>query len=683
MTRDGFATEQVEEAPIAREDGPITQPKRLRAAGRARSDLIPRQVLFGNPERTSVGISPDGRFLSWVAPAGGVLNVWVAESDGLARARPITVSDERPITQYRWTYDGRHLLYWQDSGGDENFRLFKVDVITGQELELVSVRGSRIEVYATSERHPDAVMVGSNERDQRLFDVFRVNLRSGERALVFENTHGFVEYVFDADLNPRLGQRMTADGSAEWLRLDPLVVGEGEVFEHVPAADVLTTGFFGFDAAGTQLYGYSSHERDTAALVQVDMGTGRRTVLYEDARVDLSQIVVHPRLRTPQAVQVNHDRPRLVAIDAAIRADLEALADLDRAGGAPEIVARTLEDDVWIVRFDCDRASPKFYRWARVERRGELLFSAQPSLDQHVLARMGAVSLRARDGLTLLGYLSLPPDADPRETGRPETALPLVLLVHGGPWMRDTWGFRPLHQTLANRGYAVLSINYRGSTGFGKDFVNRGNREWGKKMQDDLLDAVAWAVAEGIAHPEKVCIMGGSYGGYAALAGLTLTPDVFACAIDIVGPSNIVSLMEALPPYWAPMIAQFHHRVGDPRTEAGKQALLEVSPLTHVSRIQRPLLIGQGANDPRVKKQESDQIVAAMQAKEIPVSYVVFPDEGHGFARSENTVAFIAVVEAFLSVHLGGWFEPLTRAELEASSLTVEAGQDELPGLPD
>jgi dipeptidyl aminopeptidase/acylaminoacyl peptidase len=248
--------------------------------------------------------------------------------------------------------------------------------------------------------------------------------------------------------------------------------------------------------------------------------------------------------------------------------------------------------------------------------------------------------------------------------------------------MRDTWGFRPLHQTLANRGYAVLSVNYRGSTGFGKDFVNRGNLEWGKKMHDDLLDAVAWAVAEGVALPDKVCILGGSYGGYAALAGLALTPEVFACAVDIVGPSNIVSLMAAFPPYWAPMIAQFHHRVGDPRTEAGKQALLDISPLTHVQRIKRPLLIGQGANDPRVKKQESDQIVAAMSANGIPVSYVVFPDEGHGFARPENNVAFIAVTEAFLSVHLGGWFEPLTRAELAASSLTVEAGKAELPGLP-
>jgi dipeptidyl aminopeptidase/acylaminoacyl peptidase len=295
---------------------------------------------------------------------------------------------------------------------------------------------------------------------------------------------------------------------------------------------------------------------------------------------------------------------------------------------------------------------------------------------------MHPVVIKARDGLDLVSYLTLPNAADADGDGKPDQPTPTVLLVHGGPWGRDSWGFNPLHQLLANRGYAVLSVNFRASAGFGKNFLNAGNGQWGKAMHDDLIDATAWLVASNVAPKDKICIMGGSYGGYATLAGLTLTPDTFACGVDIVGPSNIITLIESIPPYWAPLIGIFKHRVGDWTTPEGKQALLAVSPLTHVARIKKPLLIGQGANDPRVKQAESDQIVTAMQARRIPVSYVLFPDEGHGFARPENNLAFFAAAEAFLSAHLGGVYQPVRAGDLESSSILVRTGKEGIPGWP-
>jgi dipeptidyl aminopeptidase/acylaminoacyl peptidase len=290
------------------------------------------------------------------------------------------------------------------------------------------------------------------------------------------------------------------------------------------------------------------------------------------------------------------------------------------------------------------------------------------------------VVVPASDGLGLVSYYTLPVQSDPDNDGKPAGPLPMVLFVHGGPWARDYWGYDPYHQWLANRGYAVLSVNFRGSTGLGKAFVNAGDHEWAGKMHQDLIDAVDWAVKEGIADPQRVGIMGGSYGGYATLVGLTFTPDKFACGVDIVGPSNLITLLSTIPPYWAPMIEIFTQRVGDHRTEEGRKLLTERSPLSRVDQIKRPLLIGQGANDPRVKQAESDQIVAAMKNHKIPVTYALFPDEGHGFARPENGMAFNAVAEVFLSRHLGGRHEAISE-DIRQSSLTVPAGGGDIQGL--
>jgi dipeptidyl aminopeptidase/acylaminoacyl peptidase len=658
-------------------DAPANQPQA--SAGRPKPSLIPRAVLFGNPERAGVQISPDGKYISWLAPSDGVLNVWVAPAHDLGKAKPVTADKKRPVSQYFWPYDGKHLLYLQDHEGDENFHVYRVDVATAAVQDVTPLPGARAAPYGPSPRKPGTLLVGLNARDPQVFDVHTLDLASGKLELLLENQQGFTGYDVDRDLQVRFATQMTADGSSVMYRYD--AAGKSwQEYDQIGGDDLLTTSLYRFDKSGTKYYAVDSRGRDTGALFLVDVETKQKELLYADARVDVASVLLHPTEATLQAVLVEFDLPRWVPLADSVKADFAALEKLGL--GVPHIESRTLDDQTWIIGFAGDQASTKYYRWDRKRQRAEFLFSVKPELDRAPLVKMHPVVIESRDGLELVSYLSLPLTADPQGTGTPSKPLPMVLLVHGGPWARDNWGLDPLHQLLANRGYAVLSVNFRGSQGFGKGFINAGDKQWGKKMHEDLLDAVDWAVARKVAAKDKVCIMGGSYGGYATLAALTLTPKVFACGVDIVGPSNILTLLETIPPYWAPMISLFHRRVGDPSTEQGKQALLAISPLTHTEKIERPLLIGQGANDPRVKKSESDQIVAAMNAKKIPVSYVLFPDEGHGFARPENSIAFWALTEAFLSVHLGGAFQPILPEELGSSSLQVESGRESLPGLP-
>ena len=366
-------------------------------------------------------------------------------------------------------------------------------------------------------------------------------------------------------------------------------------------------------------------------------------------------------------------------LDPAIAGDLEYLKGV--AAGELQVASRTLDDKPWIVAYMMDDGPVRYYVYDRPNKQAKFLFTNRKALEGLPLAKMHPVVIKSRDGKNLVSYLTLPLGSEADTPGRPKQPLPMVLVVHGGPWGRDNWGFDTEHQLLANRGYAVLSVNFRGSTGFGKDFTNAGNKEWAAKMHDDLLDAVDWAVAEKIADPKRVAIVGGSYGGYATLVGLTFTPEKFACGVDIVGPSNLFTLLSTIPPYWAPAMQMFKDRVGDPTTEEGKKLLNERSPLNLADKIERPLLIGQGANDPRVKQSESDQIVKAMEAKKIPMTYVLFPDEGHGFARPENNLAFYAVAETFLAKQLGGRSEPLGN-DFKGSTITCPAGADQLPGLP-
>ena len=630
--------------------------------------LIPRRVLFGNPDRTSPQISPDGARLAFLAPVEGVLNVWVGPADDPTAAQPVTEDRERGIRMYLWAYTSRHILYLQDKGGDEDWHVYSVDLGTGSSIDLTPLEGVHAQIASVSHRYPREVVIGLNDRDPAYHDLYRVDILTAERTLIQRNDD-FAELLVDDDYRVRLGIRITPDGGSDVLMLD--ASGSWQTFMKVEMEDLFTTQPFDFDKTGRTLYMIDSRGRDTSAMSAIDLDTGEETVIAEDPRVDVSDVMAHPESNEVQAVAFTYERKRWEVVDNGIAADFESLRSV--AEGDIEVVSRTLDDSTWIVAYLVDNGPARYYRYDRVAGRADFLFTNRSELEGLPLAGMRPVVIESRDGLEMVCYYTLPVD----ERRGP---LPMILNVHGGPWGRDEWGYDPIHQHLANRGYAVLSVNFRGSSGLGKGFMNAANLEWGGKMQDDLIDAVEWAIAEGMADPERVAILGASYGGYAVLAGLTMTPEVFACGVDLVGPSNLITMVETIPPYWKPAIEMEATRVGDSRTEEGRALLTERSPLTHVERIVKPLLIGHGANDARVKRAESDQIVNAMKEKSIPVTYLVYPDEGHGFGRPENSISFTAVTEAFLAEHLGGRFEPVGD-DFEGSSIGVEAGVEQVLGL--
>ncbi|NLW95722.1 MAG: S9 family peptidase, partial [Xanthomonadaceae bacterium] len=639
-------------------------------------ELIPRDALFGNPERANVQMSPDGRYLSWIAPLDGTLNVWVAPADDPSAARAVTRDTARGIRSYFWSYLPDTLLYLRDTGGDEDFHLYAVDLRSGAARDLTSYGKTTARVVGVSRRHPGTVLVGMNDRDPQWHDLYRVDLASGERTLVEENTGQIGEYVADADYRLRFATRSRPDGGIDLLRR---AGDDWEKYDEIPFEDGLSTGYAGLTDDGSTLYLRESRGRNTSALFAIDTATGERRLVHEDARADVGGGLADPATGEVQAVSVNYLREEWTVLDDAIRADLERIAAI--GPGEASINTRTLDDRTWIVAYSAAESPVEYYRYDRDGHgNGELthLFSGRPALAGKPLVPMWPLELESRDGKTLVSYLTLPAHADADGDGKADSPVPLVLLVHGGPWARDAYGYSGWQQWLANRGYAVLSVNYRGSTGFGKDFTNAGDGEWAAGMHDDLIDAVQWAVESGTTTADKVAIMGGSYGGYATLVGLTFTPDTFACGVDIVGPANLNTLLSTVPPYWASFYKQLVRRMGDPETEEGRAWLTERSPLTRVDAIRRPLLIGQGANDPRVKQDESDQIVNAMTAKGIPVTYVLFPDEGHGFARAENSKAFNAVAEGFLAQCLGGRAQPIGD-DFKGSSITVPTGADGVP----
>ncbi len=650
-------------------------------APRTDASLIPRDLLFGNPERVSPQLSPDGKTLAFIAPKDGVLNVWVVAADqDVATAQAVTNDSTRGIRGFSWAYTNKHILYSQDIGGDENWRVYSVDIASKRVVDLTPKTGIAARVDGLSAKYPTEALIAMNDRDPQLHDLWRMDIATGAAKLVFENKQN-IAYVFsDDDFTPRLGLVTLPDGSNEYrdLKAKPDANGAHPAWLTVPFEDAETTVPLAFEVTGKTLYMLDSRGRDTAALFAIDFKSKKATLLHEDARADVQGSTWHPKTGKVQAASVNYERSTWHVIDKAVAPDFEALAKV--GDGELEIVSRTLDDKVWLVALVASDAPVRYYRYDRTKKTTAFLFANRPALDNVKLAKMHSRVLKSRDGLSLVSYLTLPKGSDPDGDGVPAAPVPMVLSVHGGPWGRDVYGLDAETQWLADRGYAVLSVNFRGSTGFGKRFLNAANLEWAGKMHDDLIDAVAWATSSGIAAADKVAIMGGSYGGYATLVGLTFTPDVFACGVDIVGPSNIETLLASIPPYWAPMIAFFNTRVGDASTPEGKQLLAERSPVHKADRITRPLLIGQGANDPRVKQAESDQIVTAMVAKNIPVTYVLFPDEGHGFARPENRVAFNAVAETFLAQCLGGAYEPVGD-DFKGSSITVPNGAANVYGL--
>ena len=641
--------------------------------------LIPRKDIFGNPTRTLPAISPDGRNIAYIAPRDGVLNVFVAPRDDVGAAKPVTADKKRGIRGFFWAQNSKQLIYTQDEGGDENWRVHVVDIAMAQDTVISPAGKVQGQVVATSVTRPDEILIRINDRDPQNHDVYRHNLKTGEQTLLFKNEDGYVDFVADDSLALRVAAKQTPGGGLEVFKRDP--AGKMTSLARISPEDALTTRFVGFDVAGTTLYALDSRGRDKAALVTIDVDTGAPKVLAESAKADVSDTLAHPATGKVQAVRIDYLRDEWQVIDPAIKGDIEFLDA--NARGQWAVTSRSQDDMRWTVQVDRVTEPVAFWLYDRGAKQFTKLFTARPNLEGAPLSPMYPVEIKARDGLTLVSYLTLPRGADPGGSGKPSRPLPMLLYVHGGPWARDSFGYNPTHQWLANRGYAVLSVNYRGSTGFGKRFVNVADMQFAGTMHDDLIDAVKWAVDSGVAQKDKVAIMGGSYGGYATLVGMTFTPDTFACGVDIVGPSNLVTLIESFPPYWQPfMEVSWYKHVGDPRTEEGKKFLLTRSPITRVDQIKRPLLIGQGANDPRVTRKESDQIVAAMNARKIPVTYAIYADEGHGFARPENRISFYAIAENFLTTCVGGRAEPIGD-DAKGAALAVPDGAGNVPGLKD
>ncbi len=642
--------------------------------------LIERAKLFGNPSKVGGKLSPDGKWLLWIAPRDGVLNVWAAPLDKPEDARPLTNERTRPIRRADWSPDAKSVIFINDQGGDENFLLYGVDVASGKQTAYTPFTKTRVQIVGTSPLVKDRILIGLNNRDPKLHDIYSLELATAKLTLVLKN-EGYGRFIADEKLVLRMAQKSRPDGGNDFFRVEDGKV-EAAPFVSVGFEDAGGTAPLGFTTDGRTLYWSDARGRDKAALVAQDVASGRLTVLAQDARADVEDALFEPRSGRAQAAIVDYMKREIVALDgaenAAMAADLKWLTG--EVSGSFSITSRTEADDKWLLDVDAVTAPASTWLFDRSARKLSKLYVSRPELEGTPLVPMQAHEIKSRDGLTLVSYLTLPRDSQAGADGKPTRAVPMVLAVHGGPWARDRYGFDRRHQWLANRGYVVLSVNFRGSTGFGKGFTNAADGQWGRAMQDDLLDAVQWAVARGVTTRDKVAIMGGSYGGYATLAGMAFTPREFACGISIVGPSNLFTLLKSIPPYWEDFKQQMYRRMGNPETEAGRALLTERSPLNAAARIERPLLIGQGANDPRVNIAESDQIVDAMKARGIPVSYIVFPDEGHGFARPVNNIAFNAVTESFLGRCLGGRVEPIGNT-LKASTAEVRHGAEFAPGV--
>ena len=616
------------------------------AQQKSSTELIPRSVLFGNPERADPQISPDGTQLGYLAPVDGVLNVWI-RTLGKTDDRAVTSDTKRGIRNFIWQYDNQHILYTQDVGGDENWRLYQTDIATKQTKDLTPFDKVRVDIVGYDWKTPDTILFQSNQRDPKVFDVYSLDLKTGKIAMNTQNPGDVAGWQADNDLKVRAAQVSTPDGgtiirvrnqvSSPWREL--IKWGPDETFG----------GVFGFTPDNKKVWIGTSLDANAARLLEIDIATGARKVLAADPQFDLQNIVTQPKTNALEVVTFVKQRTEYDFIDPKIKADYQVL----QKAHAGDIISlsRSLDDNKWIVTYVVDNGPVYFYFYDRSAKQATLLFTNRPELEKYQLATMEPIEYSARDKMTIYGYLTTP-------VGVPAKNLPMVLFVHGGPWGRDQWGYNPYAQWLANRGYAVLQINFRGSTGYGKQYVNAGDRQWAGAMHTDLLDGKDWAVKQGVADAKKVCIMGGSYGGYATLAGVAFSPEAFACGVDIVGPSNLNTLLKTIPPYWSTVLSTFHKRMGD-----SEEFLNAQSPLFKADQIKAPLLIGQGANDPRVNKAESDQIVAAMRKNGEPVEYYVFPDEGHGFARPTNNMAFNAASENFLAKYLGGRAEPPSAAE--------------------
>ncbi|HZR38691.1 MAG TPA: S9 family peptidase [Ktedonobacteraceae bacterium] len=606
--------------------------------------LIPRKVLIGNPDKTGPQISPDGTRLAYLAPVNNVLNVWVGPV-GSDDFQPVTQDTDRGVRFYFWAADNKHIIYIQDIGGNENWRLYATNLETKETRDLTPFENVQVQIVDHDKHFPNELLIAMNKENPQVHDVYHLDLSSGELALIAKNPGNVAGWVTDTQFKVRGAEISLPDGSSE-LKIRETEQSDWRTVVTWDADDALSSGAVGFTRDGQSLYLRDSRNANAGRLVRLNLATSDLSVIAEDPQYDVSIVMIHPDTYEVQAVAFNKDRVEWTILDETIRQDFDRIRDIHP--GDVSVTSRDDANNTWIISFTADDGPVAFYAYDRKNQSATFLFNNQPELSKYTLAHMEPITFTSRDGLIVHGYLTLP-------VGESKTNLPLVLNVHGGPWARNGWGYNPEAQWLANRGYACLQINFRGSTGYGKDFLNAGDKEWGRNMHNDLIDGVNWAIQQGIADPKKVAIYGGSYGGYAALVGATFTPDVFCCAVDIVGPSNLITLIKTIPPYWSTFLSTFHTRVGNPDTE--EEFLKSRSPLFKVDQIKIPMLIAQGANDPRVKQAESEQIVEAMKSKGISYEYMLFPDEGHGFAKPANRLKFYAAAEKFLAQHLGGRYE--------------------------
>ncbi len=612
-------------------------------------EIIPREVLFGNPEKTYPQISPDGTMMAYLAPVDDVLNVWV-KTIGQEDDRAVTKDDDRGIFRYFWAEDSQHIMYLQDVGGNENWRLYGVHLETDEIKDLTPYEGVQVKILDHDKHFPNELLIEMNKENPQHHDVYHLDLITSELKMVARNPGNITAWMADPNFKVRCAMAATAEGGfdlliresedASWKTL--LTWGSEDSMNSYPES---------FTKDGKFLYCLDSRDVNASRLVKINLVDGDVVeVLSEDPQYDITGVMIHPDTYEVQAVVYTKDRMEWVVLDESIKGDLDAISNLDH--GDYFIYDRDNADDTWLVGFTKDDGPVPFYAYNRKTRQGTFLFDHKPDLNDYTLTPMEPISFKARDGLTIHGYITYPIE-------KAKKSLPMVLNVHGGPWYRDMWGYHSEAQWFANRGYACLQVNFRGSTGYGKDFLNAGDKEWGGKMHNDLVDAVQWAIDQGIVNPDKIAIYGGSYGGYATLVGATFTPDLFACGAELVGPSNLLTWINSIPPYWHSYKALLYKRIGNPETEA--DFLKSRSPLSKVNQIKIPLLIAQGANDVRVPQAESEQIVEAMKEKGLEVEYMIFPDEGHGFVKPENRLKFYAAVEKFFAKHLGGRYEEATQ----------------------
>jgi len=619
--------------------------------------LIDRELFFGDPEIAGSQISPDGAFIAFIKPFKGTRNIWVKKTaEPFANAKPITADTKRPIGIYFWSRDGKYILFVQDKAGDENYNVYAVNPAdapaAGQDVpaarNLTDVKGVRAIIYSTPRTEPDALYVGINDRDPAWHDLYKVKISTGERTLVRKNTERITAFYFDLKDQLRLATKSAENGDTEILRVD------ADKFTKVYSCNVFEScGPVRYHKDGERVY-FQTNKGSALDLVQLELfnpATGKEELVESDPlkRVDFGNASFSEVTDELIATSYEDERERIYWKDKAFEAEYKNLQK-QLPGKEINFTSTTKDEKLFIVVANADTDPGSVYLYDRGTRKLTLQYQAREKLNRAYLAPMKAVRYPSSDGMEIPAYLTLPKGVEPKN-------LPAVIVPHGGPWYRDSWGYNSFAQFLANRGYAVLQPNFRGSTGYGKKFIDSANKQWGDKMQDDITWGAKYLIAQGIADPKRVGIMGGSYGGYATLAGVAFTPDVYAAGVSIVGPSNLITLLESIPPYWEQIRKLFYERMGDPNTPEGKAQLLRQSPLSAAAKIKTPLLVIQGANDPRVNKRESDQIVIALRDRGFPVEYMVAPDEGHGFARSVNNMAMFAIAEKFLAKYLGGRFQ--------------------------